>query len=265
MCSCNQNVSDYQYSLNDYNLRYYVPIGPTQFERGIESPMLELANERQFVMSQIGNNSLNFEIEHTQRVEQALQCLFGHFSAHKCFSPARPSSPHNEYLKDMSSPAPHIPSLPDFEISSPSKKSVDQGLSRNFSVASQNLSPKSLVLSIQNLVNPEPEESTTDLNPTHHWNKERTSHLNRKDPSYEMLQAADSGSDDNASIEEILNAGDQQVLLQKTLAHINSRRRITGPRVTRSQKSPRLRCPSKQRLQQRMEFVQRGLQCGQIR
>jgi len=92
---------DWRIDLNSYNLHHYVPHGPSQLKRGLDSSMLELAHERQFAISQLGTESAGYEVEHGIRVEGAIKTLSHHFMMYPSEEGCRPTSPFKEDLMDF--------------------------------------------------------------------------------------------------------------------------------------------------------------------
>lgn len=56
--------------------------------------MLELAHERQFVVSQQGWDTADFEVQHSRRIEDCLRQLETYFDSFATDEPYRPASPH---------------------------------------------------------------------------------------------------------------------------------------------------------------------------
>ncbi|KIW20720.1 hypothetical protein PV08_01297 [Exophiala spinifera] len=110
-----QQDPDWRIELNEHNLLFYVNKGPSQLRRVLDSPMLESAQERQFVLSQLGLPNVNFETEHAGRMGYAIQLFSKHFITHETDESFCPSSPHYEDLTDFRSAfsyAEPTPSLP---------------------------------------------------------------------------------------------------------------------------------------------------------
>lgn len=80
-----------------------------------DSPMLEHAQERQFAISQLGTRSMGFQVQHTHRIEAALDWIQKCFSMHELDEARRPVSPHIEDLADFRSLSPRHQSLPPLE------------------------------------------------------------------------------------------------------------------------------------------------------
>ncbi|KIW82829.1 hypothetical protein Z517_02072 [Fonsecaea pedrosoi CBS 271.37] len=142
---------DWRVELNAENVYYYVEHGPSQHKRALDSPMLGLAHERQFAISQLGTRSVGFEKQHIALMQEALRQLSNHFTMHSTHEACRPTSPHSDYLTDCRhlvdnyNPLPPLDSLdePCSEPSTPSPVTVSQRSSR---------SP----LALQELMNPLP-------------------------------------------------------------------------------------------------------------
>ncbi|KIX94007.1 uncharacterized protein Z520_10344 [Fonsecaea multimorphosa CBS 102226] len=108
---------DWRVELNAENIYYYVEHGPTQYKRTMDSPMLGLAHERQFAISQLGTKSVGFEQQHIALMQQALQQLNTHFTTHSTHEPCHPTSPHSEDLTDCRQPVDSYSPLPPLDIS----------------------------------------------------------------------------------------------------------------------------------------------------
>ncbi len=147
---------DWRADLNEHNLYYYVTSGPSQLKRGLDSPMLELAHERQFAIAQIGTSGAKFEVEHSARVQSALRLLENSFTAHYTEDLCRPKSPHAETLVDLRKQAqPFIP-LPILDLNYPSPSTIATP-SPKMVLQRSTRSP----LALQELMNPAPPPSST--------------------------------------------------------------------------------------------------------
>ncbi|OAP55136.1 hypothetical protein AYL99_10836 [Fonsecaea erecta] len=107
---------DWRVELNEENIYYYVEHGPTQHRRALDSPMLGLAHERQFAISQLGIKSVGFEHQHITLMQDALEQLNHHFATHSTHESCRPTSPHGENLPDFRQSAHHYQPLPPLDI-----------------------------------------------------------------------------------------------------------------------------------------------------
>ncbi|KIW26488.1 hypothetical protein, variant [Cladophialophora immunda] len=108
---------DWRVELNAENVYYYVEHGPTQHKRALDSPMLGLAHERQFAISQLGTRSVGFERQHIALMQQALRQLNHHFAAHPSNESCRPTSPYSDYLTDCRQLVDDYSPLPPLDIS----------------------------------------------------------------------------------------------------------------------------------------------------
>ena len=108
---------DFRAELNEHNLYYYITKGPNQLKRGLDSPMLELAHERQFAISQLGTRSVGFEVEHSARVTDALQFMHQCFEDHQIRDACGPSSPNSADLLDLRIQSRCYSPLPALELS----------------------------------------------------------------------------------------------------------------------------------------------------
>lgn len=86
-------------------------------ERFEESPMLEIAHERQFVISQIGGCSNGFEVEHTRRISECLSALDSHFRRFTTDELCPPSPSENADLCACWRPDTSLDTLPPLLIS----------------------------------------------------------------------------------------------------------------------------------------------------
>jgi hypothetical protein len=98
-------------------LFHFVGKGTTQLERVFKPPLDESAHGRQFTISQLGLRNVQFEAEHTARMEYALEIICGHFVDHETNEDCRPTSPHNEELTDFRSSPHTFEPLPSFQLS----------------------------------------------------------------------------------------------------------------------------------------------------
>ena len=94
---------DWVAELNESNLYNFVTTGPDQCRRVLDSPMLGLAQERQFAISQLGTRSVGFEAEHRAQIEEALRLINDRFARHRLDErePCRPISPYSEDVGDL--------------------------------------------------------------------------------------------------------------------------------------------------------------------
>lgn len=218
---------DWRIDLNEHNLFHYVERGPTQLTRGLDSSMLEQAQERQFAISQLGLVSAGFEIEHTARIEHAIQLIIDYFTAHQDKdTPQQPTSPHWEHLADFSSS--RIPTtfepLPLFD---PEQTTITATQNRaptpTLTVDSSPRSPLALV----DLMNPEP---VVDTRP----NK-------RKYSGGHSPPVVDPDSPDS------LYDVDSEILFPRSLDYVRASK-SSMPRLPRTHREPRMRRPSPLRI-----------------
>jgi len=133
---------DWRADLNEHNLYYYVTNGPSQLTRGLDSPMLELAHERQFAISQLGTRSVGFEVEHSARVQSALRMLETRFRTHFTDHLCRPTSPHAEVLVDLRTQTQSFTPLPALDLFQHSR-SISTPTATNLSAATTYAVPSS--------------------------------------------------------------------------------------------------------------------------
>lgn len=112
-----ETCPDWRVDLIEENLYCYVERGPSQLQRGLDSPMLEQAHERQFAISQLGTQSTGFEVQHSARIQEALRCIDRHFTSHPVDEVCPPTSPHCEYLTDFRGSLHRFDPLPPLEVS----------------------------------------------------------------------------------------------------------------------------------------------------
>lgn len=91
---------------------HYVSKGPTQGNRVLDSPMLEHAQEGQFAIAQLGLRHVQFEAEHTARIQSTLDICRHWFADHETNEDCRPTSPHCEELTDFRTSPHYLESLP---------------------------------------------------------------------------------------------------------------------------------------------------------
>ncbi|KAJ9606449.1 hypothetical protein H2200_009410 [Cladophialophora chaetospira] len=145
----NEHHPDWRADLNEHNLFYYITTGPSQLKRGLDSPMLELAHERQFAISQLGTRSIGFEADHSIRVQSALQLLDDRFITHSTEERCPPKSPHIEALMGLRRRAQSFTPLPPLDLlEHPGPKSTT--LSPTVPLRKPTRSP----LALQELMNP---------------------------------------------------------------------------------------------------------------
>lgn len=91
--------------------------GPSQAERVLDqSPMLEQAHERRFVVGELSLDIAGFEAEHSQRIRETLDRLQSHFDLHRISSECTSLVPADISLTDLVSGREPISFPSDFEI-----------------------------------------------------------------------------------------------------------------------------------------------------
>jgi len=227
--------------VNALNLYFYADrTGPNQLERTIDSPMLEQADERRFAFSQLGSQGANFEVEHTARVDLALQTLFRHFDAHVSHEPDRPCSPYHAELAGLRHV--HRDDEPlDLRISSPVPRKKRERASPgppSIHHPRPRTQPFTQAIAIQDLIHPEPEPSRAinDLVPD-----EASSDL--------------SGINWDRSGHGGLN---NEVLVRQTLTYPRAND-LPPPRVVRAYRPVRAKRNSRSCSGRRRQAIQRGI------
>ena len=118
--------------------------------------MLELAHERQFAVSQLGTKSVGFEVEHRNRVRDALRLMDHRFTAHCLEEICHPCSPHGADLIDLRLQDRCFSPLPALDLSEPTL-SVRSTTFSQMAVER----PKRYSLPLQELMNAAPPPSST--------------------------------------------------------------------------------------------------------
>lgn len=223
-----EQTPDWRADLNEYNLHHHIDKPLTQLRRGLDSPMLEQAHERQFAISQLGTRSVGFEAEHSKRMEKALKTLDMHFTANPAEETCHPTSPHIETLADFRIQSYDCSPLPPLQIydqsqmispsPSPPRATGSDKTSRSF-------------LALQELMNPAPSSSPPPSPPS--------SSLKRKFPNdYLMTILADDNINDSLDLDSLRRAD-----FRSQVHYSRSKNLIIDGSTTRTHRIIRMRRP----------------------